>query len=111
MGINDAEFIVHARSDLPAALEALEEAELRGVTFEQWFRAAVKHHNDLTTERDGYKAQAEVRGEALDKMGCSYNLRYPCITALKDYPSSWCQRCIALAATPGRTREEEKERR
>ena len=33
--------------------------QLRGTTFERWFKAAVKHHNDLTVERD--EAQGKLR--------------------------------------------------
>ena len=45
-------------------------------------------------------ALAKVRGEALEKRGCSYNRQYPCVTSLKDYPAEWCLRCRAIALTP-----------
>ena len=48
--------------------------QLRATAFEQWFKAAVKHHNDLTTERDGYMALAERREEALPAI--VFALRY-----------------------------------
>ena len=53
----------------------------------------------MTTCTPECEAEKALLVEALDKMGCSYNITYPCLTALKDYPSSWCLRCRALADT------------
>ncbi|HDZ39122.1 MAG TPA: hypothetical protein ENH62_12680 [Marinobacter sp.] len=33
---------------------------------------------------------------ALEKIGCSFSILYPCITSLKDFPNSMCLRCCAL---------------
>lgn len=44
--------------DCIAAKRERDEALLRGTTFERWFKAAVKHHNDLIDERDEARAEA-----------------------------------------------------
>ena len=45
---------------VPVLKAALEEAQLRSTTFERWFKAAVKHHNDLTVERDEAQGKLEA---------------------------------------------------
>ena len=71
----EAEFVAHARSDLPAALEALEEAQAHLKTV-RWvlemddprLLKALQTIERLLKERDGYAAQSKRRGEALEKV-------------------------------------------
>ena len=71
----DADFIEAARSDLPAALEALEEAQAHLKTV-RWvlemddprLLKALQTIERLLKERDGYAAQSKRRGEALEKV-------------------------------------------
>lgn len=58
--------------------------QLRATAFERWFKAAVKHHNDLTVERDGYKALAERLSAFIEDyykdgvcLNCSTNTTQP----------------------------------
>jgi len=53
--------------DLADTVEALEEAQLRAVTFERWFKAAVKHHNDLIVERDEAQGKQAKHQDELDE--------------------------------------------
>jgi hypothetical protein len=53
----DAEFMARARSDLPAALEALEEAQGKLDAVEQWLEpSGVAQHHEVTKVRNELRA-------------------------------------------------------
>ena len=58
---NNAEFIAHARQDIPALLDALNEAEGR-ITGARLYRAMAE---DYEADRDRYKAKAEALERAI----------------------------------------------
>ncbi|KKL16706.1 hypothetical protein LCGC14_2492840 [marine sediment metagenome] len=65
----DAEFAAHARSDLPAALEALEEAQGRCKLLEKGIRFLLMRIERVESERDGAIRHERVFREQLTILG------------------------------------------
>ncbi len=86
----DAEFIAHAREDLPAALEALEEAQGKLAAVLQERNAAESEGATLVTQLLKYlhcearpDDEAAIKAEGRDMLGCEDD------TAIE----SWCMPC------------------
>jgi len=84
MSYANARFAAHARSDLPAALEALEEVQLR----QEWVEG---HLGETRRERDGYKAREAALVGALKAEKESFGHDGGCdeCTRLREENTDW----------------------
>ena len=107
-----------ALTDLPAALEALEEAKqaFRQAKV-QWRRDLAKTRRDdlevmnrYADERDGYKALAKLRGEALNNMwGLHHGFEHKGHLNRETCPATSCREArAAIDALPEEAREKER---